>query len=249
MNLCIDQLLWKLVDHQRLVSLSYLAADPQWSPLARQLSGKEHLNHALAEEIVPLDADLILAGEFDAPDAINLLKKLDEPVQRLKTPQSLRDIQKQWLDLGELTGDSALANQLANNLQNEIGELSALAKKNQGTKIYWYSANGVVIGSSTLEDELVTIAGFRNLAKEQGIRGFSPLNIETLLNSKPDALILDATDPTHFSLAQEFLLHPALRKQSIKIIQLPVGFSSCSVDMVKDFTATVTEYLSRDQVH
>lgn len=248
MNLCVDQLLWRLVDHKRLVSLSYLAADPQWSPIANELTG-QYLHHAFAEEIVPLDADLILAGEFDAPDAIALLERLGQPVQRLKTPQSLQDIKQQWIDLGRLTGDSMFANELANQLQNEIEELSALAKRNKLTKVYWYSANGVVIGASTLEDQLLTLAGFHNLAKEQGVVGFSPLDLEVLLSGKPDALILDTVDKSHFSLAQEFLLHPALRNQSIKIIQLPAGFSSCSVDMVKEFKQAVTDYLSQEKVH
>lgn len=245
MNLCIDQLVWRLVDHQRLISLSYLAADPQWSPIANQISG-QYLNRALAEEIVPLNADLILAGEFDAPDAISLLTKLNQPVQRLKTPQSLRDIQQQWLDLGQLTGDGQLAAQLAKTVDQQMQLLSSQSDKVKSTKVYWYTANGVVIGGSTLEDELMALAGFRNLAKEQGVMGFSPLDLEMLLANKPDALIIDTLDPSHYSLAQEFLSHPALQNSSINIIRLPSGFSSCSVDMVKDFTQAVVAHLNRE---
>lgn len=247
MNLCIDQLLWRLVDHQRLVSLSYLAGDVQWSPIAGELT-HQYLNHALAEEIVPLSADLILAGEFDAPDAVGLLQRLGQPVQRLKTPQNLQDIYEQWLDLGRLTGESLLARQLATQLQNDIQQLSELGKKTKSFKVYWYSANGVVAGTSTLEDQLMTLAGLKNLAKEKGITGFSPLDLETLLLSQPDALILDTADPSHYSLAKEFLFHPALTKQSIKVIQLPPGFSSCSVDMVKEFKQAVINYLHQEKV-
>src|SRR5688572_25681589 len=60
LNICIDQLLWELVPHERLVSISYLTADPIWSPIAEQVQGVA-VNHGLAEEIVPLKPDVIFA--------------------------------------------------------------------------------------------------------------------------------------------------------------------------------------------
>lgn len=243
MNLCIDQLLWELVDHQRIVSLSYLSSDTQWSPIASEVK-LQHLNHALAEEIVPLNADLILAGEFDAPDAIQLLQKLNEPVARLKTPQSLKDIQQQWLDLGDLTGEKKSAQLFASQLQDEIQELMALANQQKRLRVLWYSLNGVVIGQGTLENELMDLAGLNNIAVEKNIVGFSPLDLELLLAAKPDALIMEESSSNHYSLAQEFLTHPALDQHKMKIIRLPAGFSSCSTSMVKDFTVAMKQYFS-----
>jgi iron complex transport system substrate-binding protein len=243
MNLCIDQLLWKLIDHHKIVSLSYLSADPQWSPIASEVK-HHHLNHAAAEEIVPLNADLILAGEFDAPDAMGLLKKLQQPVERLKTPQSLNDIQQQWLDLGTLTGESKKAELFAHQLENDIKALAATANHVDPLRVFWYSLNGVVIGQGTLENELMTLAGLHNVALEKNILGFSPLDLELLLSTQPDALIIEETNNNHYSLAQEFLTHPALAHHNMKIIRLPSGFSSCSTTMVSDFTQAINRYFS-----
>lgn len=243
MNLCIDQLLWQLVDHKKIVSLSYLSADSQWSPIASEVKYYHH-NHAMAEEIVPLNTDLILAGEFDAPDAISLLQKLHQPVQRLKTPQSLSEIQQQWLDLGELTGETKQAEIFSNQLQSEIQALSLLANQGKHLRVFWYSLNGVVIGQGTLENELMTLAGLQNIAIEKNIQGFSPLDLEMLLAAKPDALIIEEANKNHYSLAQEFLTHPALAQHQMKIIRLPSGFSSCSTSMVSDFTAAIKDYFS-----
>ncbi|MBK8185870.1 MAG: ABC transporter substrate-binding protein [Cellvibrio sp.] len=243
MNLCIDQLLWQLVDHRRIVSLSYLSADTQWSPIASEVKHQD-VNHALAEEIVPLNADLILAGEFDAPDAIQLLQKLNEPVARLKTPQSLKDIQQQWLDLGELTGEKKSAQLFAGQLQDEIQELTVLANQKKSLRVFWYSLNGVVIGQGTLENELMTLAGLKNIAVEKNVVGFSPLDLELLLAAKPDALIMEESSHDHYSLAQEFLTHPALAQHKMKVIRLPAGFSSCSTSMVKDFSVALKQYFS-----
>jgi iron complex transport system substrate-binding protein len=122
---------------------------------------------------VPLNADLILAGEFDAPDAIQLLQKLNEPVARLKTPQSLKDIQQQWLDLGELTGEKKLAQLFAGQLQDEIQELTVLANQKKSLRVFWYSLNGVVIGQGTLENELMTLAGLKKYcSRKKMLLGF-----------------------------------------------------------------------------
>lgn len=246
MNLCIDQLLWTLVDHHHIVSLSYLSADAQWSPIAAQVK-QHHLNHAMAEEIVPLNADLILAGEFDSPDAILLLKKLGQPVKKLKTPQSLKDIQQQWLDLGELTGEKKQAELFSNQLQNDIQLLTSIAHQPKPLRVLWYSLNGVVIGKGTLENELMTLAGFNNIAVEKNIVGFSPLDLELLLSAKPDALIMEESSGNHYSLAQEFLTHPALAQHKMNIIRLPAGFSSCSTSMVSDFTQAIKHYFSAQE--
>ncbi len=203
-----------------------------------------HLNHAMAEEIVPLDADLILAGEFDAPDAVQLLQKLNQPVKRLKTPQSLQDIQEQWLVLGELTGETTSATLLADQFQGEIQALTLLANQTQHMRVFWYSLNGVVVGEGTLENELMSLAGLQNIAVEKKIAGFSPLDLEIVLAAKPDALIIEDESTDYYSLAKEFLHHPALSQHQMKIIRLPSGFSSCSSSMVSDFTQAIKNHFS-----
>ncbi|MFM2128529.1 MAG: hypothetical protein RL477_75, partial [Pseudomonadota bacterium] len=78
-NLCTDQLAMLLVPAERIVSLSFLAADPASSAMA-ELGARFHLNHGLAEEILPLDPDIVLAGPHGAGAAIALLRRLGRPV-------------------------------------------------------------------------------------------------------------------------------------------------------------------------
>ena len=59
-NLCSDQLLLQLVGHKRIASVTYLAADPTISYSANRAVGLVK-NHGLAEEVVALNPDLILA--------------------------------------------------------------------------------------------------------------------------------------------------------------------------------------------
>jgi iron complex transport system substrate-binding protein len=53
MNLCIDQLLWQLVDHRRIVSLSYLSADTQWSPIASEVKHQDVKSRFSGRKLCP----------------------------------------------------------------------------------------------------------------------------------------------------------------------------------------------------
>lgn len=244
LNICIDQLLWELVDHKRLVSISYLTANPMWSPIAGQVRGVS-LNHGLAEEIVPLKPDVIFAGEFDAPTAIGLLKKLDLRVERLTLPRTLADINTQILQLADLVGSQQKAQQMVAAIDMQVSELQAMNQGKTPLTAFWYSANGVVIGDGTLEHEFMQLAGLRNLAAERGMFGFNQLDLELLLSAKPQILIVEQGSDDAFSLAREYLAHPALHHADFKVIELPAGLSGCAATVISDVAAQLKQSLAQ----
>lgn len=241
MNLCVDQLLWQLVPHERLVSISYLSAEPLWSPIAQQVQGM-NLNHGLAEEIMPLHADKILVMPFDSPAAVQLLQRLGAPVASVMLPNNLAEIPQQILQLGNLVGAENTAQDLIADISQQFNKLDQLKQHTQARTAFWYSSNGVVIGGGTLEHELMTRAGLRNLAAEQGIDGFTPLDIELLIAAKPQLLIIEESSSEVFSLAREYLAHPALANQNMRIIRLPAGLSGCAATTVGE----VADVLQRE---
>lgn len=244
LNICIDQLLWELVPHERLVSISYLTADPIWSPIANQVRGMP-LNHGLAEEIVPLKPEVIFAGEFDAPNAIELLQKLGARVERLPLPRKLGDINDQILQLADMIGAQPKAQQMVADINSQIAELKAASAGKTPMTAFWYSSNGVVIGDGTLEHEFMQLAGLRNLAAERGMFGFNQLDLELLLSAKPQILIVEEGSDDAFSLAREYLSHPALQHADFKVIQLPAGLSGCAASVIGDVAATLKQELAK----
>jgi len=244
LNICIDQLLWELVPHERLVSISYLTANPLWSPIAAQVRGIP-LNHGLAEEIVPLKPDVILAGEFDAAAAVELLKRLGNRVERLPLPRQLDDINQQILQLGELVGANEKALLMTQKTSKQVAELQAATNNQQLLTAFWYSSNGVVIGDGTLEHELMQLAGLRNLAAERGMHGFNQLDLELLLSAKPQILIIEDSDAGAFSLAREYLAHPALANAGFKIVRLRAGLSVCAAATLGDVAVELKQELAK----
>lgn len=241
LNLCVDQLLWQLVPHDRLASISYLSAEPLWSPIAAYVEGI-HLNHGLAEEIIPLRADKILAMPFDSPASVQLLQRLGAPVDMVMLPGNLAEIPQQIAQLGSLVGADQNAQVLVANVNRQLQALDQLQRDTHARTAFWYSSNGVVIGIGTMEHELMNRAGLRNLAAERGMTGFMPLDIELLIAAKPHLLIVEESSSDVYSLAREYLAHPALTKNNFQIIRLPAGLSGCASSTVGE----VAEVLRRE---
>ncbi|MET0357131.1 MAG: ABC transporter substrate-binding protein [Cellvibrio sp.] len=223
-NLCLDALLIKLVEPARVDSLYYLSANPQFSSVAEQAK-KYNLNHGLAEDIVPRNPDLVLAGEYSSLELRVLLKQLGFRVEVLPLPRNLDDISAHIRRFGNLVDRAAEAELMAQAMENKLVELDAIQKKSSPISGFWYSSNGVVVGADTLENELMTRAGFRNLALDKNINGFKQIDLEELILAKPKVLIIEASDVPAFSLAQEYVEHPALRSHNVKIIRLPSTLS------------------------
>lgn len=244
LNICIDQLLWELVPHERLVSISYLTANPIWSPIAEQVKAVP-LNHGLAEEIVPTHPDVIFAGEFDQRSPTELLQKLGKRVERLPLPRTITDINSQILQLADMVGEREKAEQMVAKINAEIAGLIAAKQNKEPLTAFWYSANGVVIGDGTLEHELMQLAGLRNLAAEQGMFGFNQLDLELLLSAKPQLLIVEEGNDDAFSLAREYLSHPALRHANFNIVVLPAGLSGCAATVIGDVATRLKQSLTK----
>ena len=73
-NLCADELVLRLADPRNIASVTWLSRNPDSSNVA-QLAAQVPINHGLAEEIIPLDPDLVIAGIYTARTAVALLKR------------------------------------------------------------------------------------------------------------------------------------------------------------------------------
>ncbi len=244
-NLCLDGLLLKLVERSRIDSLYYLSANPQFSPFTEQIKGI-FLNRGLAEDIVPRNPDLILAGEFSSAELVTLLQQLKFHVEVLPLPRSIDDITAHIRHFGKLVGNENAAEVMAGNIEQQLLLLDA--EQHRQTKrlnAFWYSSNGVVVGGDTLENELMLHAGLHNLALDKHISGFKQIDLEELILAQPQVIIVESSDVEAFSLAREYIKHPALRKNNTRIIALPSSFSVCSApvlaDVIKELRTRVSE--------
>jgi iron complex transport system ATP-binding protein len=75
MNVCTDQFVMLLAERERIQSVSWLARNPEVSTTADDAAAIP-VNHGLAEEILPLRPDLVVAGTFTTRPTVYLLRRL-----------------------------------------------------------------------------------------------------------------------------------------------------------------------------
>ena len=86
LNMCVDELVLRLAEPQNIASVTWLSRDPKNSNVA-ELGAGIAVNHGLAEEIIPLNPDLVIAGIYTARPAVAMLKRVGIPVLEVGIPQ------------------------------------------------------------------------------------------------------------------------------------------------------------------
>jgi len=229
LNLCTDQLLLELVEPSRIASLTYLVAEPHNSVYAPQAEGI-HLNHGLAEEIIPLQPDLILAGAFAAHSAVTLLKKLQFPVVIVDLPYSMEQTYQHIRDVAQQVGEPERGEQLIQTMQQRLANVQDDTRNQPRQRALLYSPNGYTAGSGTLKHDAIELAGLINVAAEQGITGYGTLSIEELLFTQPQQLLINDPGTAPHSLAHQYIQHPALSRHfgDARITRIPSRLWSCA---------------------
>ncbi len=210
LNLCTDQLLLELVGRERIASISFLASDPEFSAVADRASGIA-ANRGLAEEIVPLRPDLVLAHKYAARQSVGMLQRLGIRVVEIDLPEDLAAVKAQIATVAEAVGEPARGQAMIADIERRLASLPPPSGRRPTAAIY--EPSGYAFGANSLADAILQAAGFDNLAAKLGVGGYAQLGMETLLASPPDMLVVDDTATDRRSMAQQFLDHPALRQR------------------------------------
>lgn len=233
MNLCADVLLLALADRRRIASVSFLAVDPTYSPVVDEARGLP-LNQGLAEEVLALEADLVLAGLYTNRSSVALLRRLGVRIVELDVPRSLDQTRAQIRMLAEAlhvpdAGESLIA------AMDE--RLAALAAAGGGARPLGalFHPNGFTTGRGTLTHELMERAGMDNLAARDGLDGWGYLALEDLILGRPDLVILAAGGEQAPSLARMLTRHPAIRAlPDLEVVTIPEAQWTCAGPWVLD---------------
>ena len=160
-NLCTDQLAMLLARPGQLVAVSRVAADPVASAVWREAAAYPAVP-ADAEAIHRLAPDLVLAGAYDPPATLALARRLGLRVETFGLDASFADIRASVTRMGALLGNAAGAAALLAAMDQELAAPPAAAPRPRAALYY---ANGYTSGAGTLEDEVLTLAGYTNIAR------------------------------------------------------------------------------------
>ena len=130
-NLCADQLLLALGDRDQIASLSPYARDPELSYLAESAQGIEQ-NRGSVEDVLRLDADLVLIGSYDSRYARALLEAKAVPFLVLAPWQGLEDGKAQIRALAERLGHRDRGDRLIATI--ELGTCCGIGRRARTTQ-------------------------------------------------------------------------------------------------------------------
>jgi iron complex transport system substrate-binding protein len=205
-NLCTDQLALLIADPGQIVSLSHVATDPVSSAMAAEAAAYP-ANRGSAEEVHLLAPDLVLAGAFDPPATLAMLRRLGHRVETFPLETGFADIRAHVTRMGALLGHPERAARLIAGMDAILDMPPPDGPRPRAALFY---ANAYSSGTGTLADAILEAAGFANVAAERGLTGLVRLPLEALVMEAPD-LVVTGQDYATPARAQEVLRHPAAR--------------------------------------
>jgi len=231
MNLCTDQLVLLLARREQIASLSIFAADEDMSPLAARARGIP-ANEGAAESVFAFEPDLVITGRYTAGFAANLLERAEIPVLRVEPANSFAGITRNIAQVAEALGRGERGRALIRDFEAELKALRE-TRVTGGPSALVFHARGATAGAGGLYDQILTLAGLRNLAAEAGLTGYAYLGVEDVLRLNPEVLVASRADPSAPSLSTEIARHRALRGGRERLlIDSPGKYWSCGTPQV-----------------
>ena len=240
MNICTDQLLLALADPAQIIGLSRFSRDARqgWVEGAQKfpiLSGG-------AEDILVLKPDVVTASQFDKRSTRELLKANGVNLVELPVPRSLGEVRDQIREMGKIAGHPERATA-------EIARLDAAIAAAHGVagarhfRVLPLSRRGWVPGRDSFVGAVLAEAGLANAAGDLG--GFASL--ESIVQLKPDFLVVSDAGDRAEDDGRAFLLHPALERfyPREKRIVIPERMTECGGVLLADALNALTKELKR----
>lgn len=228
-NLCADQLVLSVAAPEQVLTVSWLSADTQESLLAAQ-AARYPLNYGSAEELLRFRPDVVIAGAYTNAFTRALLARLGHKVIELEPEDSVADIERNVRVVAAAIGREERGSALVAELHAREQEIAA-ARPARAPAAVVVRPGGFTVGEHSLADELMKLAGVRNVAAEQGLDRWGSLSMETLLASRPDLIVLTGYRASQPSLANAVLGHPALRllRTAQRTTTVPAPYWDCGL--------------------
>jgi len=212
---CMNQYVLALADPEQISSLSQSVQNP-WSSYLydRAIKIHPHFNARKAEELLKLNPDIIFAG-FRHQMTINLLRDMGQSVEQFRAATSVEGVKQKITKVAGLLQQEARGQALNAKIDAAVKQGQSVTMLQKGVRplAALYNDGGYSRGAATLVDDIMEMAGFRNLAKELGIQGGAKIPLEYLVIARPDYMIKNTTGKRAREskrLASDIMQHPAL---------------------------------------
>jgi iron complex transport system substrate-binding protein len=193
-NPCIDAVLIEVADPQQILAVSHYSRDPRATSIPLATARRFAATSGTAEEVVALRPDIVLAGAHVSPATLAALKRLKVPVQTFPVPESVAQSVVQVRAIAMAAGHPERGEALVRRIEQAVARARQVAAR-QGAAVpaLIWQGSGLVPGANTLADEMLRVAGFRNMSAAYGLKQWDVLPLEHLAARPPRVLLSDRT--------------------------------------------------------
>lgn len=226
-NLCLDQIALRLAAPGQLVGVSYLSLDPR---ISVQVDKERAIApvRASVESILELRPNLVIFDSVAHANIKRLLRGAGVPLLEVPWAASLDDAEALIAQMAAALGREEVGRVLISDMQEQRRRLAWQGPPTAVAAVL--QANRGTTGKGSLMDELLRLAGLRNLAAELGIPAYGRLSLESVLAGRPDMLVFDGVTNANPARATEFVDHHALSSLAGRahIVSLPMKYAVCA---------------------
>lgn len=201
LKLCTDELLLLLAAPGQIASVTYLAQQPEETPLWRQ-ARRHSSNDGSLLSVAGFDPDLVVDMGGGGRDSERIARRLGMRVVTLPYLQDLDDLEDAIRTLSTAIGRPAAGRHL-------LGRIDELRKTTPPAKIdaIWLGGGGRSLAAQGLGAQWMALAGLR----QRRLAG-DRVTLEQLVTDPPALLLLSSYRENQYSAEQRWLSHPLLKR-------------------------------------
>lgn len=194
LTLGTDEMLFGLIDKQRIISVTPYALDAGVSNVADQ--AKEIPNAFLSkdlEKIISLQPDLVFVDTWADASFIKQLRDSKINVYVFQTPSGIDAQIKTIGEIAHVVGADEKGNEIVAWMNEKLGSVQEKLKnlkEEDKLTILDYSEQGTTSGIGTNTDDIFTRAGLINVATKAGLKEWPQINKENVIEWNPDLILL-----------------------------------------------------------
>jgi len=228
LTLSASEMLLDLVPRERIAALHEIADSSTYSNIRDRIEGIRLIAPDV-EQVIALRPDLVIVASYARTEFLHQLQQATLPVVSFTEFQDLEAILGNILLLGDLVGEPERAEQMVWQARQAIQTVrSAIPRGVVPPRVLSLGEAWTVAGKDTGFHSLLSRAGARNLAAEQGIEGFGTISAEQLVLWDPDLIVVGKEPDSGLSLKQSLRSDPALASlRDKRIVEIPSPHFSC----------------------
>jgi iron complex transport system substrate-binding protein len=226
LDYCADQYVLALADRDQIVGVS-TGPDDAWSVLRAHAEGLPRVRQA-AEDVIARNPDLIVRSYGGDARAHRFYERLGYAVHDLGFAQSFDDIRQTIRRTAAALGRPEQGERLVAEMDAQLA--AAAPEGAYRPAVLYVTPGGVTSGAGTMIHEILTAAGFENIAARNGATGWRALPLEALVLDPPELIVTG-----FFAMPGERIdnwsatRHPALRDllAQVPTVHLDGAYLSC----------------------